>query len=872
MSSNPTWFNYNFYLTSKLAQLQATDPKNWGSDKKVSDVQAALSAAGFVGETGAYAHYQQYGDQELVSPNQYLNVGEYYAAKLALLQKTNPNYSQTELLATFKAAGLTAGSHYDAYGCKELLNPSNAFDDNAYLAEKLTKLQKDDPTNWSGKQTSDVLNSFTAAGLSPLDHFLLYGKTEGLVAVGVANPVKPIVLPNPGTTYNLTTAVETITGTVQDDTFNGATSTLTSAKTLNPGDKLDGNAGNDTMNVAMGADFGGFSGDGYMKNIETVNLTNSGTADRVFSATGVEGVTTYNIVGGKATVNLTNLAAAGIAVNLDGVQSTNASVAFVADAVKGDSDALTLGLKNVGAAKTTTTAEKDVVVTATGIENLTVNSTGANFVDLSGVADATTIAAAGAGSLKVVKIGANVKSFDASTMTGGVNADLSASTKLATVATGSGDDFVTVGVLPALGSYNGGTGTDTLTFKAIADATVAQPTIAGFENIVVQAAAGDFTLAGDAVTGLQAVTVRDATAAKAFKLVDMATETLALTVDNQSLVGASTVSYDGAGSLSIKMADLNDAHAAADQTGITASKATAVSFTQSDKGAYAGALNFAAAESVSLTTSADSTVDAAATFVADKATNITINAAGDMAFAKFHAAADEVLTVSGTANVNLGDDQLFGKLQSADASALKGNFKLDFSANSATYAATVLGTKTGSDTIIAGAGADTIDLSANIGGTNTITGGKGNDTIKLGLGHDIVKFSATAVDNGVDTITGFTWGSTNDVINVAGFVGAVKAASLGVKIADSLDASALNVIGLTDIQTLTSANFGAAASASVIKTAASTKMFVVADVAGDSDNIQNLYYVETSAGNVATVNLVGTVSEGTLHADNFVTA
>lgn len=79
---------------------------------------------------------------------------------------------------------------------------------------------------------------------------------------------------------------------------------------------------------------------------------------------------------------------------------------------------------------------------------------------------------------------------------------------------------------------------------------------------------------------------------------------------------------------------------------------------------------------------------------------------------------------------------------------------------------------------------------------------------------------------------------------------------------------AKNVTALTDIQDLTSANFGAVASNTVIKTAADSKYFIIADKAGDADAIQNMYYVETNASNVATVTLVGTINEGTLDTGN----
>ena len=69
------------------------------------------------------------------------------------------------------------------------------------------------------------------------------------------------------------------------------------ARTLNAGDQIDGGEGNDTLNVDMQGAFSGFSGDGFLKNVENVTLTNSGTIARTFSADGVEGVEQYNLTG-----------------------------------------------------------------------------------------------------------------------------------------------------------------------------------------------------------------------------------------------------------------------------------------------------------------------------------------------------------------------------------------------------------------------------------------------------------------------------------------------------------------------------------------------------------------------------------------------
>jgi hypothetical protein len=73
--------------------------------------------------------------------------------------------------------------HYIQYGSFEGINPSNLFDESSYLAAKLQSLQTNAATaqEWAGKDVDDVLAAFKAAGLSVLGHYYTYGQFEGLV-------------------------------------------------------------------------------------------------------------------------------------------------------------------------------------------------------------------------------------------------------------------------------------------------------------------------------------------------------------------------------------------------------------------------------------------------------------------------------------------------------------------------------------------------------------------------------------------------------------------------------------------------------------------------------------------------------------------
>ena len=139
--ANPTWFDYEFYMGAKLAQMQKADPAgNWTTGKLVD----AFAQNGFLGEDGAYEHFVQFGANEDVAPNADFNASEYYAAKAAQFYGVEPS-AVTELdIANVKAIiaenGMNAWTHYVQYGSDEGVNPSNAFDADAYLDAKTAAL------------------------------------------------------------------------------------------------------------------------------------------------------------------------------------------------------------------------------------------------------------------------------------------------------------------------------------------------------------------------------------------------------------------------------------------------------------------------------------------------------------------------------------------------------------------------------------------------------------------------------------------------------------------------------------------------------------------------------------------------------------
>lgn len=73
----PAWFDYNYYLSSKLLQLKKDDPDHWHA-ATVADVAQAFTKSGYIGDQGAYQHFLDYGAREGADPNPLFNAEEYY--------------------------------------------------------------------------------------------------------------------------------------------------------------------------------------------------------------------------------------------------------------------------------------------------------------------------------------------------------------------------------------------------------------------------------------------------------------------------------------------------------------------------------------------------------------------------------------------------------------------------------------------------------------------------------------------------------------------------------------------------------------------------------------------------------------------------
>jgi len=310
------------------------------------------------------------------------------------------------------------------------------------------------------------------------------------------------------TTVTLTTGADTVPGTAGRDKITGGIAALASSNTLQVNDQIDGGGGRDTLELGIAADFAGFSGGGFLKNVEVVKLTPTATVTNgaTFTAKGVTGVQQYDLLGH---VNLASVESTSTRINISSISTAQtASVGFIDEAVVGSSTALTLGVSGLGsvnAAGTPTT----VTLTTSGVEALTLDATGTLAVVGIGSTGVTSLKATGSGSLRVAATNTGVKSVDASAMTGAFDVDLQAATNVTSVKGGSGNDTFRIdnASITATAVIDGGTGTDTLRIDATGANMTVAPKMTGVEVIRIGSVGNDVTFSLGDTTGVETISI-----------------------------------------------------------------------------------------------------------------------------------------------------------------------------------------------------------------------------------------------------------------------------------------------------------------------------------------------------------------------------
>lgn len=758
----PVWFDEKFYLNAKADQLNAIK-YNGKSDWTGDAVKASL------GEMSAYDHYMAFGAVENISPSPMFNVAEYLKAKADQLNADKydgkTDWTEAKVLESFKAAGMSAWDHYVKFGMSEGLNPSNMFDNDAYLAAKadaLNAAKHEGKTDWTA---DDVAAAFKAAGMTPVQHYYEFGKTEGLKApqvdpadrvISSYDPYKPV---NPGKTYDLTSAKDTIEGTDNDDVINGVSSALNAERTLNAEDVIDGKGGNDTLNVDMKGSFSGFT-TGSMTNVENVVLNAEGSAPLSFNAEGITGVENWTLNSKTANMTLNGLGAAGITVNVQGLQTGNATINFTDKAVEGDSDALTLGLSSVGTAQKGTTPADYVAVAANGIEDLTVKVTGDNYADLTNAAT-DSITVKGAGNLDVSAVNADLDTFDASLLSGNVKADLTGAT-MQVVKGGAGDDTFIVDKLAATAELDGGEGNDTLVLKGLSGTL--QPTMKGFENIAIDGTGvGTLTISGKNVSDFTGLTLQGSTAstvklanvnAPAFTVTSSNTAASSVTLSDATAVTYNTQASDAA---------LKDKTSHTVQTDINAANATSATVNVGAYTAVTGSLNFGTAKGdLSINVASGMSADGkdertsfGGTVTANSATGLNIKADGNLAAATYNVDKAESVIIN-AAKGSTGAQDINAK--SATTVSITAGKGLDIQGSDLSAAQSV--TLVQNDGELNGTG-----VALNAVNKLTVSGKGENSKVTLGVLSNNANYGITVDASGLEK--GFTATSINTAGNVA---------------------------------------------------------------------------------------------------------
>ena len=757
--ANPTWFDYEFYMGAKLAQMQKADPAgNWTTGKLVD----AFAQNGFLGEDGAYEHFVQFGANEDVAPNADFNASEYYAAKAAQFYGVEPS-AVTELqIANVKAIiaenGMNAWTHYVQYGSDEGVNPSNAFDADAYLDAKTAALvaageKQPDGSEWTPEAVQKAISD---AGMTVLEHYMTYGgKGEGEVAQGVTFPVpddQKVPAEVTGNTYVLTPDLDAIVGTNGSDVIIGATQD--GKGTFTSGDSIDGGEGVDTLKL-YGVN-GVSKGLQTVKNVEQLEaFAGSGTYD----VSGWEGLEKASFKAGTvstltANATLTDVALDGVGADMtltgDGIANVTvknldeARIVTVANAT--ENHALNVALENASKVDKEGAPTTSVTLVDENAEalNLASNGATANKVTLSSASTALkTLTVSGEADLVVGGLGdvSTLESIDGSAAKGDLalgtlnGATLNVTTgsgddtfvlgntttHAVTVSTGEGDDEVTLGAALAKGSsIDLGAGDDVLKLESAQlnkDATVN-----GGEGTDALVFTKDATLTS-ANAGLNAV--------KGFEVLGV--EDAKLSVDS-SLVDFSDFLVSDAGSIAMTNAQDND----------TVTFEAGVSTDNS--------ITMAARNTVlDLNLVGDDKAVANVSATVGGATTLNISSSGLLEEKASALTADNnVLNLTGAnAKLNLTGDQDLTLTLTDDT---KG-----FTVDATGFEAKLY--VTGSDS------QDTIKLGAEGG---TVTASKGHDQITFGAGADAFVASTAAGTNAADmsTIAGFTSG-TDKILTAA---------------------------------------------------------------------------------------------------------
>jgi trimeric autotransporter adhesin len=490
------------------------------------------------------------------------------------------------------------------------------------------------------------------------------------------------------------------------------------------------------------------------------------------------------------------------------------SVAFASSVVTGASDSLNLTVNGTGVSGTNATLK------VAGIETINITSaTASNFVTID-ADNFKAVTVAGDKNISVTISDADVTTFDASTATGNVTADLSAITlaNLTSVKGGSGssDTFQTNQAISVTGSTT---------------ATNALNKVSGFETVKVAGAAVAVTL-GTNDSGVTRWNFDDGAATNQQTLTLNAgyNQAVTVTLDNTDDV------TDNAGvalTINVKSDDLLNTNVIAAGTG-TADTSDVINVTANG------------GTSVIDNVSGVETINILAGTAGDEDVVMNVGAADNTV------ASGKNLVVNAAALTNTN-----ARLEFTGTGETNGNFSITGGAGNDSLVG-----GNGNDTIIGGAHNDTIDGSA---GNDVIDGGDGRDSITAGTGDDSISGGAendTFILSGNltsgDTIDG---GDGNDTMTLTTVT---SSALTNVKNVENLAISGASSLSLTaNLGSFTSLDLSDATDQVVTFGSGYTAATSVTLEAGDSVTNSANIALSVTAETIAAVTTGTTITGGT---------
>jgi len=545
------------------------------------------------------------------------------------------------------------------------------------------------------------------------------------------------------TTTNLTTGVDTVAAGDGDNIVGGTVQAAgATGSTANPGDVIDGGAGNDVFKLSIAGTLTAntihnISGLELVA-VEEVSVNNFQVTDTAAN--------TYHVVdlalGQSVTTIGVNSSSAGgktLFKNMAGIPTLKAAsghgditVDNVAAAVAGTADVQNVELFNYSDG-----AGASGTIVLDNVEVINVDVQGVNLFAALTAAKALTYTFTGNGYYYGVADVANtVYSIDASATAGlGINVGVSpvTATYAVTMTGGAGPDQLIIGSdWSKYITFDGGAGVDTLSLSTPADITsTSTGGLSNVERVKVTATGG---------TALDLQWLPEIT----------------------TLISSAADSGDGN---TVTFSNMNDDNSTVIVTGATTTTEGAIGTRTIDGDA----------DSVDLTIG-QATVNGqtftALTFNDAETLNVTVNQSlnGVTATATTIGGTDlQTLTVSGAGKLTItafGGATLMTKI---DASASTGGLVMPATNPSATYGVTILGSSK-ADTLEGGTSASFGDTIHGNGGNDTIQGGAGGDTIDGGDGADIIMGEA-----GIDNLSGGAGNDTFHVDVVANFEGLATA-------------------------------------------------------------------------------------------------